>query len=272
MSMLTMNDLVANIIGLPTVFGKDAITNEVAGVPHTPWYTSGLIGAGVAPTGALNGAIFTGPSVVGQIGMPAAVTSEFSYLERLSAVHAGGMGTLWLVDRLWGNVPVVTTTGAQAITAPTFPARDASASTNGAGVFLALEISQTTGNAGAITNTTAAYTNSAGVAARTATLASVPATTLQGTWLPFALQAGDVGVRTPTSVTLGTSYVSGACHLVAYRLIAALAMPTASVGAVSAFPENGLPKIWDASCLQLVYWPTGTVVGSVFGDITYAQG
>lgn len=272
MSMLTMNDLVANIIGLPTVFGKDAITNEAAGLPHTPWYTSGLTGAGAAPSGGLNGAIFTGPSVAGQVPMPAAVANQFSYLERLSAVHTGGMGMLWLVDKLWGDVPVVTTTTSQAITSPAWPARDASASTNGAGVFLALEVSATTGNAGAITNTTVGYTNSAGTASRTATLASAPITALQGTWLPFALTAGDLGVRSVQSITLGTSYVSGTIHLVAFRLVATLAMPTANVGAVSAFPENGLPKIWDASCLQLVYWPTGTAVGAVFGDLTYAQG
>ena len=38
-------------------------------------------------------------------------------------------------------------------------------------------------------------------------------------------QAGDDGVRSVQSVTLGTSYVSGQVHVVAFRLVAELAEP-----------------------------------------------
>lgn len=271
MAITDMNSIAAGIIGPSTLYSKDAITCEAAGISHTPWYNGGITGAGVAPTGGLNGATFAGPTLVGQIAMPAAVAGKTTSLARWSAVQAGNVGALWLIDRLWGNVPVVTTTGAQAITSPAWPARDQTASTNGAGVFLALEVSATTGNVGAITNTTVSYTNSAGTAGRTANLVSAPATALTGTWLMFSLSAGDQGIRSVQSITLGTSYVSGAIHLAAFRFIADLPVPLLNTGYATAFPGNGNPTIWDASVLQLVYWPTATALGALAGSLTYCQ-
>lgn len=270
MSVTDLNTLIAGMIGPPTVIGKDATTAEAAGIPHTPWYTAGLIGAGAAPGGGLNGATFSGV-VNGGIGMPAAVTGKLTYLERALLVHAGNIGLIQLVDRLWGNVPVVTTTGAQAITSPTWPLRDTAAASSGAGVFLALECSSATGNVGAITNTTVSYTNSAGTAGRTATLASFPATAVAGTRVAFSLQAGDIGVRSVQSITLGTSYASGAIHLTAFRHIADIPVPSANIPTLLNFMDLGLPTIWDSSVLQLVYWPTATACGAVSGSFTYAQ-
>ncbi len=270
MAVTDLNTLIAGLIGPATVIGKDTSTAEAAGIPHTPWYGAGLIGAGAAPTGALNGATFSG-TVNGAIAMPAAVSGKLSYLERALLVHAGNIGLVRLVDKLWGNVPVVTTTGAQAIVSPTWPARDTAASTSGAGVFLALECSSATGNAGAVTNTTVSYTNSAGTAGRTATLSSYPATAVAGTWVPLSLQAGDIGVRSVQSITLGTSYVSGAIHLVAYRHIADMPVPNANVPTQLNFMDLGLPTVWDSSVLQLVYWPTATACGALAGSFTYAQ-
>lgn len=271
MAITSMDGLVAAMIRTPTIIGKDAGTAKAAGISHTPWYQTGLIGAGSAPTGGLNGATFSGPTLAGQVPVPAAVAGQTSYLSRLNLIQAGNIGAVWLIDRQWGNVPVVTTTTSQAITSPTWVARDASASTNGAGVYLALECSSATGNAGAITNTTVSYTNSAGTAGRTATLASYPATAVAGTWVPFSLQAGDIGVRSVQSITLGTSYVSGQIHLVSFRFIADLATPNANIAAAANFTSLGLPVVWDASVLQLVYWPTGTALGAASGSCSFAQ-
>lgn len=271
MAITSMDQFYAGLLHIPRVYGKDAVTAEQAGIPHTPWYTAGVTGAGAAPTGGLNGATFSA-SVSGAITVPTGVTSENSYLSKITAVQTGNIGGLWLIDRIWGNVPVVTTTGAQAVTSPTWPARDETASTNGAGVLLALEVSSTTGNAGTITNTTVSYTNSAGTAGRTATLASFPITGLTGTWVLFSLQAGDVGVRSVQSITLGTSYVSGVIHLMAFRLICELETPTANIPARASFTSLNAPVVWDLSVPQLVYWPTSTALGSVYGSLWFAQG
>lgn len=270
MAVTSMDTLAAGIIGAPVQIGKDATTAEAAGVPHTPWYGAGMLGAGIAPAGGLNGATFT-TAINGSIPVPAAVSGRTIYLERISLVQAGNIGAAWLVDRLWGNVPVVTTVGAQAIVSPTWPARDTSGSTAGAGVMLALECSSATGNVGAITNTTVSYTNSAGTAGRTATVPSFPATAVAGTFVPLSLQAGDVGVRSVQSITLGTSYVSGAVHLLAFRLVADVPLPATNVGQDRSFASLGLPVVWDNSVLQLVYWPTATACGALAGSLTFAQ-
>lgn len=272
MALTTMDGLTAAIIPTPTWWGKDATTAEAAGIPHTPWYATGIIGAGAAPTGGLNGATFSGPALAGQIPVPAAVSGKTSIILRAAAAQTANVGGIWLIDRQWGNVPVVTTTGAQAITSPTWVARDASASTAGAGVYLALEASVVTGNAGAITNTTVSYTNSAGTAGRTATLASFPITGVAGTFTPFALQAGDVGVRSVQSITLGTSYVSGAIHLIAFRFLADLPVPLANTASLLSFTQLGRPTVWDATVIQMVYLPTGTACGATYGSISYCQG
>lgn len=267
----SMDGLLAGTIGIPTVIGKDAGTAEQAGIPHTPWYQSGIIGAGAAPTGGLGGAAFSAP-VGGQIPVPVAVAGAQSQIQRLSLVHAGGIGMAWLIDRMWGNVPVVTTTTAQAITPAAMGPRDYTGTANGERVYLALECSAVTGNAAPITNTTVSYTNSSGVAGRTATLASWPTTAVAGTFVPFALQAGDTGVRSVQSITLGTSYLSGQVHLIAFRWVCDLELPNPNVANKAAFPSIGKPILWDFSVLQLVYWPTGTALGAVAGSITYAQG
>lgn len=272
MTITDLNDLIANIIGPPVAFGKNAVTASAAGIPHTPWYAAGLTGTGSAPSGGLNGAVVTGPSLSGQIPVPVAVTGETTVIERLSLVQAGNVGAVWLIDRMWGDVPVVTTTGAQAITSPAWPARDTAASTAGAGVLLALECSAATGNGVGIANTTVSYTNSAGTSGRTATVGGWPAAAPQGTFVVLSLQAGDIGVQSVQSITLGNSYISGAVHLIAFRYVTDLATPQANVGARANFMDLGLPTVWNATVLQLVYWPTGTAIGAVSGSITYAQG
>lgn len=271
MAIGSLDQLINAMIHYPRVYGKDPETAEAVGIPHTPYMFGGITGAGLAPTGGLNGATFSG-SVSGAINPPAAVAGLTSYLAKWNAVHTGGVGHMWLIDRQWGNVPVVTTTGAQAITSPTWLARDESGSTNGAGVLLALECSSATGNGAPITNTTVSYTNSAGTSGRTATLASYPATAVAGTWVPLSLTAGDLGVRSVQSITLGTSYVSGQVHLMAFRLLAELAVPLANTGYTASFTQLSLPVVWDNSVLQLVYWPTSTTLGSVAGSLWFAQG
>lgn len=272
MAITSVDSLAANLIPYPIVVGKGgSITAAGAGIPHTPWYAPGIIGGGSAPTGGLNGATFTAP-VSGAITVPTAVTGETSRLARVDMLQTGGVGEIWIVDRLWGNVPVVTTTGAQAVTSPTWPARDQSASTAGAGVWLALECSSTTGNGAPITNTTVSYTDSAGTSGRTATLASYPTAGPSGTFVPFSYAGGVSGVRSVQSVTLGTSYVSGQVHLVAFRIIAVIPVPTANIPTMLFWDQLALPTVWDSSVLQLVYWPTGTSISAVQGTLTYAQG
>jgi hypothetical protein len=267
----TMDELVAGFIKYPYSIRKDSVTAEAAGQWHSAWYQTGVPGAGSAPTGALNGATFSG-TVAGQIPIPAAVTNKISYLSKLSAIQGGNIGSIQIWDRLWGNVPVVTTATIQNITSPAWPSRDASGGTSGEQVWLALECSSATGNGSPITNTTAVYTNSTGTGSRAATLSSFPATAVAGTIQLFSHQAGDTGVRSVQSVTLGTSYVSGAIHLLAIRLVAEIPVPTANIGNALSWTQLNLPWVWDNSVLFATVLPTATSLSAWNASLGYAQG
>lgn len=252
----------------PVSFRKVAFTGEAAGEMYCPVFTAGFPGAASVPTG-LNGTALT--SLTGAIPIPSAVTGDFVELVGFDVAQGGSVGGVWLVDLLWwnGSIVVTTTTG-QAITHPGLPARDRSASSNGDGIFAGLLVSTVTGNGGAITNTTITYTDSAGNAGNTGTITSFPISAVAGTFVPFNLAVGDTGIRTIETLTLGTSYVSGTIHLVMYRPIAYVPLTAANIG-VSMTPGQ-MRRIWDSSCLTLLYDLTGTSGGVVSGLLSYAQG
>lgn len=269
MAITTVDGLLAGLQP-PIDFIKVGATMEAAGIFHTHFYSSGNPGAAIANGQALSGAALT--SYSGQIPFTNPVSGN-TYLARLTA-SATTAGKLVLIDRLWHNDTIVeaTTTGVT-INSATLPARDRNGSTDGTGVNVAIEVSAATTNAGAVTNTTLTYTNSTNTGGtKTATITSFPATAQAGTFVPFQLAAGDVGVRSLGTLTLGTSYGGGTIHLVMYRVIAELALPLANVGAqIDAF-TGGFPRLYDNSVLQLLWMPSATTATNITGSIVFAQG
>ena len=278
MAILTLSQLVAGLLPAPERVLKVGFTGEAAGEFASSFYLAGRPGAAATPSPGVNGAALTSTSLVvpgyaGQIPFPAAVAGKNIHLARLSIAQAANIGAVIVADRLWHNSGlVVTTTGAQAITTPAWPARDADGATSGRGVMAAIEVSTATTNVGAVTNTTLSYTNSAGVAGRTGTIASFAATAVAGTFVPFQLQAGDIGIQSIQSVTLGTSYGGGAIHLVAYREIADAAPVVAGVPDRLDALGLGLPRLYDGSVPWLIYALTGTAAGITAAFVQYAQG
>lgn len=248
---------------------KVGATMEAVGVHHSFFYTSGRPGAAVAPSPGLSGAALT--SYSGQIPWTNPVSGN-SHLARFSA-SASVAGKLLLLDRLWHNSGIVqATTTAQTINSVAWPARSSDGTANGENVMVGLEVSTATTNAGAITNTTMSYTDSDGNAGNTATIASFPATAVAGTFVPFQLAAGDRGVRSIQTLTLGTSYAGGTMHLVAYRKIAELPLPVANAGAALDAISSGFPRLYDNSVLFLIWLPTATTAVSVNGQFVVTQG
>lgn len=178
-----------------------------------------------------------------------------------------------LMDCLWVNSGVVvTTTTAQTINSVAWPARDLYGSTNGDGVMVGILVTTATTNAGAITNTTLSYTNQAGTAGRTATMASFPATAVAGTVVWFQLQAGDTGVRSIQSVTLGTSYAGGAVSLIAVRWVSVAPCVAANVASAGdRLPDNPGTRLWNNSCLLLAYLASATTATTTAGLITLME-
>lgn len=268
MAILTLDGVVAGMRPLEKYL-KVGATMEAAGVLHSLLYTPGVPGAGVAPAPALAGAALT--TYGGQIPFVNPVSGN-SYLARLSAV-ADQRGALLLYDRLWHNASIVsTTTTAQTVNSVAFPARDKNGSTNGDGVLVGLEVSTATTNAGAIANTTMSYTNELGVAGRTATMPAFPATAAAGTFVPFLLQAGDKGVRSIQSLTLGTSRVTGTMHLVAYRELGMVIVPDANIGDAIDAVSSGFPRCFDNTVPCLLWLPSTTTAATVQGQVGFTQG
>ena len=268
MAITTLDGLVAGALA-PVPLFKVGTAAEAVGVLHSLFYATGNPGAAAAPTPGLAGAALT--TYGGQIPFTNP-SSGNTYLLRLACSATVACG-LWVLDRLWHNSGiVVTTTTAQTINSVAWPARDRDGSTNGAGVMVGIEVRTATTNAGAITNTTMSYTNQAGTAGRTATIASFPATAVIGTFVPFQLQGDDTGVRSIQSVTLGTSYGAGAIHLVAYRPLAVLGLTIANIpfdlGAIGA----GVVRLFDNTVPFLVQMPTATTATTFQGTLGVTQG
>jgi hypothetical protein len=179
---------------------------------------------------------------------------------------------LRILDRLWHNSGiVVTTTTSQTINSVAFPARDNNGATSGEGVMIAIEVSTATTNGSPISNTTMTYTNQSGTGSRTATIPSFPATAVAGTFVPFALQAGDTGVQSIQSITLGTSYGGGAIHLVAYRALQNIPLIIANTG-VAINPLTGdNTRCFDNTVGFLVWMASSATAANITGSVTFSQ-
>jgi hypothetical protein len=250
-------------------------TMEAAGVLHSLFYSSGAPGAAAAPTPGLGGAALT--TYAGQIPFANAPAQAETRLMRLSG-SATQAGKLILCDRLWHNSGIgVTTTTAQTVNSVAWPSRCPPASgvdpdALGLGVMVGLEVSTATTNAGAISNTTISYTDSSGNTGNTATMTSWPATAVAGTFVPFQWAAGDNGIRSVQSLTLGTSYAAGTVHLVAFRKLAELPMPLANVGYAIDIITAGGPRLYDGTVPFLLWHPNGTGAVTFNGSIVLTQG
>lgn len=249
-------------------FMKVATPTLVAGRPHSLFYLDGMPGAAAAPSPGLSGAALT--TYAGQLPFvnPSAGNA---YLARLQAA-ATITGQLLLCDRLWHNSGfTITSTGAQTVNSVAFPARDAAGTTNGDGVILAVEVSGATG-AGTPT-ITVGYTNSANTSGRTATnIIATVASSAIGAFYPIGLQAGDSGVRSVQNLTLSASWTSGTIHLVAYRVLARLDLPTAQTPNALDAVTGGFPTALADTVPFLVFIPSTTTASVISGYIVWTHG
>ena len=144
-------------------------------------------------------------------------------------------------------------------------------------MLVGLEVSGATTNAGANTGMTITYTNDAGTGSKTGTVGAAvpqafPATATVGTFVPFALSAGDTGVRSVQTVTLAASLGAGAVHLVAFRILAQVACPSANIGGAEDIVSLGMPRLYDTTVPFLIWIPSATTAAQIHGGVVYTQG
>ena len=272
MAITTLDGAIAGFQS-PRPLIKAVTPTLVVGKYQSTWALGGLPGAGSYDT-TLNGVVLSSSSamVAGQVPHVDPGSGN-AYLARLQA-SATQACTILLLDRLWHNGGfTITTTTAQSITSPTWPARDAAGSTNGDGVLVAVEVSAAVGAASPAM--TLQYTNQAGTAGRSASL--VTGTTAlsaaaAGSMFLFGLQAGDTGIRSVQSLTLGTSWVSGTINLVALRILAALELPIAATPNSLDALTGGMPRLYNGAVPFMAILPSTTTATIVSGAYVETQG
>ena len=259
------------IAGDSRVIFKVGTAPEAAGQYYCFAKDSGAPGAWSPGIPGINGRNTDG-TTAGDLGCISAGTpaSGVNYIRDI-VTTASQAGTFILADVLWVNTGlVVTTTTAQAITQPTLPPRDNLGTSNGFGIGAGILVTTATTNASAIANITLSYTNSEGVAGRTATISSFPATAVIGTFVPFQLAQGDIGIRSIQSITLGTTLTAGAISLIAFNFLATVPITVASVGS-TAFQRKLDLKLNNGHCLLPFWLASNTTATNLTGTVYFVN-
>lgn len=267
----TQNTGLSEITGDSRVIFKVGTAPEAAGQYYCFAKDSGAPGAWSPGTPGINGRNTDG-TTAGDLGCISAGTpaSGINYIRDI-VTTASQAGTFILADVLWVNTGlVVTTTTAQAITQPTLPLRDNLGTSNGFGIGAGILVTTATTNAAAIANITLSYTNSAGVSGRTATISSYPATAVIGTFVPFQLAQGDIGVRSIQSVTLGTTLTAGAISLIAFNFLATVPVTVANIGSI-AFQRKLDLKLNNGHCLLPFWLASNTTATNLTGTVYFVN-
>lgn len=265
-----------NYSGIAIPFMKSGTAADTAGYWYCTSKDAGFPGAWSPGTPGINGRITDGTTATDNGCIPIKNPSlGANYLTEIQ-MAAGVNHSHLFFDVLWVNSGiVVTTTTAQAIVSPTLPARDANGTTNGEGCMIAMLTTVANTNAAAIANTTVSYTNSDGVAGRTATLTAIagsqiPISPVIGTIVWFNLAAGDKGVRSIQSITLGTSLVAGSVSLMIARDIATIGTTIVNVSAQKIIGSPGI-RLYNGSCILHCYLASATTATFCSGELTIME-
>lgn len=256
-------------------FYKTSTASDAVGYWYCTSKDAGYPGAFAVGTPGLNGRNTDGTTTTDNGCIPFQNAASGSiYLQSSSITSTVNHYHRWF-DLLWINSGlVVTTTTAQGITTPTFPARDVNGSTAGEGLMIGLLITGTTTNAAVNNTMTVNYTNSAGTNSRTATLSNnvgnmLPATALVGTIVWFNLAAGDKGVQSIQGITLATSLGAGSISLIVARPITAQPSTIVNVGTNNDY-GMGI-KLYSGTCLLHCMQTSATTATVISGSLVFNE-
>ncbi len=261
-----------NYGGRTARFMKTTTGSDAAGYWYCSAKDAGFPGAWAPGTPGVNGRVTDGTAAADNgcllINNPAVGANYITAVDLASSVNH----THDFFDVLWVNSGlVVTTTTAQAIVTPALPARDVNGTINGEGCMIALLFTAASTLAAVGSNLTVSYTNSAGVAGRTATLSAVvgsqvPATPVIGTIVWFSLQAGDKGVKSIESITLGTSMLTGSISLMITRDILTVGTTIPNVSVPKVLGSPGI-RIYNGSCILHNILTSATTATFISGSL-----
>ena len=254
---------------------KSGTASDATGYWYSYWKDTGFPGAWSPGTPGINGRVTDGTTAADAGSLPIWTPTGNLFVSKAS-INSSVLHSFWVFDVLWVNTGLsVTTTTAQNITFPTLPARDFTGTANGEGCMVGLVTTTANTNGSAISNSTINYTNSDGTSGRTGTLVNVageniPATPVIGTTVWFSLAAGDNGVRSVESITLGTSLGGGAVSLIVARPIVQISPTLANVAATNEYDSPGV-RIFNGSTLLLFAKTSATTATTVNGSLVITE-
>ena len=108
------------------------------------------------------------------------------------------------------------------------------------------------------------------MAGKTATISSFPATAVIGTFVPFQLAEGDLGIRSIQSITLGTTLTAGAISLIAFNFLATVPVTVANIGSI-AFQRKLDLKLNNGHCLLPFWLASNTTATNLTGTIYFVN-
>jgi len=262
--------------GYPVVFMKTGTAADTVGYWYCTSKDAGFPGAWAPGTPGINGRVTDGTTSTDNGCLPIKnPATGANYLTELTMGASVNHSHLFF-DVLWVNSGIaVTTTTAQAITTPTLPARDVNGSTNGEGCMIGMLTTTANTNAAVISNATVSYTNSAGTSGRTATLTAIagsqiPATPVIGTLVWFNLAAGDKGVQSIQSITLGTSLGAGAVSLFIARDLANIGTSLVNVQFTRRLSDPGV-RLYNGTCMLHCVLASATTATFFNGEVVIQE-
>ena len=262
--------------GFSVGFMKTGTATDAAGYWYCTAKDGGFPGAWATGSPGVNGRNTDGTTAADYgcvpIKNPAVGANYITELQMAASVNHSHV----FFDVLWVNTGlVITTTTAQTITMGALPPRDINGTTSGEGCMIAVLCTAAVGLAAVASNATISYTNSDGTAGRTATLSAIvgsqaPATPVIGTLIWFNLAAGDRGVQSIQSVTLGTSWVSGTISVMITRDIATIGTTIPNVTAQKGVAAPGI-RIYNGSCILHCILSSATTATFFSGELVIQE-
>ena len=230
------------------------------------------VGGGFPANASVNANGMSGAAVTGytgEIGIPEA--SNTTYIKAVN-INSQSSGIFMLCDLLWHNSGLSTTlTTSQTINSVAFAARDDNGTADGVGVIVALVITGAVGTGTPVI--TLGYTNSSNTAGRSSnTVSASLASSAAGSTYFFAMQAGDVGVRSIQTYQQNATWTSGTAHLIAFRQILTVPVYSPVRRYYADITENGLTKIYDGSTLFGLFFSASGIMSGLNATIEYTQG
>lgn len=258
-------------------FMKNGVAVDTAGYWGGSYRVAGFPGAWAPGTPGVNGRITDGTTAAdaGCIPVPNPTVGG-NYLTEIQ-LQSSVNHSHFFYDVLWVNSGLsVTTLTAQTIDSPTLPARDLNGTTNGEGCVIGLYFIAASTLAAVNALSTVTYTNSDGVAGRTATLTAItgsqaPATPVIGTVLWYGLAAGDKGVRSIQGFTIGaTSWLTGTISLFIARDIAMMGTTIPNVAAQKIIGAPGI-RLYNGTCLHHAILGSATTSTFITGELVVME-